>query len=194
MNTKEAIDARHSVRKFQDISLDGELVKQLNQIIEECNQKSGLHIQLILDDPECFNTLLAHYGKFENANNYIALVGRKDMKKLEERCGYYGQHVALEVQKRGLNTCWVAGTYGKSKCKASLDTNEKNSLRDCDADSFTRLAQQVRNYDKSKNSLPKYRNKSKKFIAEKLIEKVSEEILQEQISEELFERDYTIFD
>ncbi len=46
----------------------------------------------------------------------------------------------------------------------------------------------------AKNSMPKYANKSKKFIGEKLIAKVSEESLHEQISEELFERDYTIYD
>ena len=46
----------------------------------------------------------------------------------------------------------------------------------------------------SGNKLPKYAQKSKKFITEKLMEKVPEEILHEQISEELFERDYTIYD
>lgn len=45
----------------------------------------------------------------------------------------------------------------------------------------------------AKAGMPKYANKSKKFISEKLIERVPLEILQEQISEELFERDYTIF-
>lgn len=25
----------------------------------------------------------------------------------------------------GLNTCWVAGTYGKGKCKAVIDSGEK---------------------------------------------------------------------
>ena len=44
------------------------------------------------------------------------------------------------------------------------------------------------------NGMPKYAQKSKKFIAEKLIDKVPGEILHEQISEELFERDYTIYD
>ena len=44
------------------------------------------------------------------------------------------------------------------------------------------------------NKMPKYAQKSKKFIAEKLMEKVSEDVLHEQISEELFERDYTIYD
>lgn len=44
------------------------------------------------------------------------------------------------------------------------------------------------------NGLPKYTNKSKKFISEKLIERVPKELLQLQISEELFERDYTIYE
>ena len=42
--------------------------------------------------------------------------------------------------------------------------------------------------------MPKYAQKSKKYIAEKLLDKVPEEVLHEQISEELFERDYTIYD
>lgn len=46
----------------------------------------------------------------------------------------------------------------------------------------------------ARNKMPKYAQKSKKFITEKLIERVPEQILHEQISEELFERDYTIYD
>jgi hypothetical protein len=42
--------------------------------------------------------------------------------------------------------------------------------------------------------MPKYAQKSKKFITEKLIAKVPTEVLHEQISDELFERDYTIYD
>ena len=41
-----------------------------------------------------------------------------------------------------------------------------------------------------KNSLPKYREKSKLFVQDKLLEKVSPEILWPQAYEELFERDY----
>ena len=77
MDIKEAINTRHSVRQYQDRPIDSELVGKLNALIEECNEQSGLHIQLILDDPDCFNSFLAHYGKFVGANNYIALVGDK---------------------------------------------------------------------------------------------------------------------
>lgn len=40
------------------------------------------------------------------------------------------------------------------------------------------------------NQLPKYRQKSKEFVIEKILLKVEKERLKEQISEELFERDY----
>lgn len=40
------------------------------------------------------------------------------------------------------------------------------------------------------NQMPKYKEKSKQFVMEKILLKVPEEILQLQISEELFERDY----
>lgn len=45
----------------------------------------------------------------------------------------------------------------------------------------------------AKAGMPKYANKSKRFIAGRMMELIPEEILQEQISEELFERDYTIW-
>lgn len=40
------------------------------------------------------------------------------------------------------------------------------------------------------NQMPKYKQKSKQFVMEKILLKVPEEILQLQISEELFQRDY----
>jgi len=42
-----------------------------------------------------------------------------------------------------------------------------------------------------KNHLPKYREKSKEFVQEKLLEKVPGEVLWPQVYEELMERDYT---
>lgn len=44
------------------------------------------------------------------------------------------------------------------------------------------------------NQMPKYREKSKAFVTEKILLKVSEEMLDKQISQELFERDYTIIE
>ena len=57
---------------------------------------------------------MAHYGKFENVKNYIAIVGNKND---QEKAGYYGEKIVLKCPELGLNTCWVAMTYGKSKAE-----------------------------------------------------------------------------
>ena len=42
------------------------------------------------------------------------------------------------------------------------------------------------------NKMPKYKEKSKAFVIEKILQKIPEELLLVQVSEELFERDYTV--
>ena len=42
------------------------------------------------------------------------------------------------------------------------------------------------------NGMAKYRDKSKKFVQKKILEKVPAEFLQKQMCQELFERDYTL--
>ena len=125
MDIREAIRARHSVRQYKDEQIAEDVREKIEEMIRQCNEESGLHMQLICNDPECFNTLLAHYGRFRNAIHYIAIVGPKDFEKLEEKSGYYGEKVVLYAQQLGLNTCWVAGTYGKSRCRAVLAPGEK---------------------------------------------------------------------
>ncbi len=44
------------------------------------------------------------------------------------------------------------------------------------------------------NHLPKYKQKSKYFVQQKLLEKMDWDVLKPQMCEELFERDYTLLD
>ncbi|MDO4866846.1 MAG: nitroreductase family protein [Clostridia bacterium] len=110
----EIMRSRHSVRQYLDKPIPREVRDQLDAFAAELNRESGLNMQILYDEPECFNSRLARYGRFENAKNYIALVGRKG-ESLEERCGYYGEKLVLRAQELGLNTCWVALTHGKSR-------------------------------------------------------------------------------
>ena len=125
MTIQEAIRERHSVRRFTRDTIGQREVSELNRLIDEVNRESGLHMQLILDDPESFNTLLAHYGRFANADNYIAIVGPKDMPDLDEKAGYYGQKLVLEAQMMGLRTCWAGGSFSRGKCRAEVGSGEK---------------------------------------------------------------------
>ena len=124
MDIIEAMEARHSVRQYQDKAISPEHTEALQKEINACNEESGLRIQLISDDPDCFNSLWAHYGKFKNARHYLAFVGKDEPLALE-KCGYYGERLVLFAQQLGLNTCWVAGSYKKKNCSAEVSDYEK---------------------------------------------------------------------
>lgn len=113
MELLECMQARHSVRQYQDKPIEQEKREQLNKLVDKINGEAGLHIQILYDEPKCFDSFMAHYGKFTGVKNYIALVGKKSP-KLEETLGYYGEKLVLLAQELGLNTCWVALTKGKS--------------------------------------------------------------------------------
>ena len=90
MNDLEVMKKRHSVRSYTTKRIETKLATELTTYIEECNKKSGMHIQLCLNEPNAFNSFMAHYGSFKNVNNYIAIVSKKG-KDFEERCGYWGK-------------------------------------------------------------------------------------------------------
>ena len=112
MEIIEAMQARHSMRSYTDKPIEGETLETLERVIDECNRESGLHIQLVRNEPMAFGSGLAHYGKFAGVKNYLALVGKKD-KQLDEKRGYYGEKIVLTAQTLGLNTCWVGLTFKK---------------------------------------------------------------------------------
>lgn len=124
MNMQETMAARHSVRQYKDRPLELEQVSALREEIEKCNRESGLHIQLVTDEPRAFDGFMAHYGKFSGVTNYFALIGERGP-GLEEKCGYYGERLVLKAQQLGLNTCWVAMTYSKIKTAFTVGKGEK---------------------------------------------------------------------
>jgi len=124
MNILEAMEARHSVRQYTDRPIGPDLIRTLNEEIARCNSEGSLHIQLITEAPEAFRSVLATYGLLRGVRNYIAMVGAP-ADDLEERVGYYGEHLVLTAQMLGLNTCWVGGTYSRKKIRAAVGADEK---------------------------------------------------------------------
>jgi len=124
MEHLELMRARHSVRAYNEKKIEEKPANILRSIINECNEEGGLRIQLCLNEPKAFDGLMSHYGKFSNVNNYIALVGKKS-KGFEEKLGYYGEKIVLKATELGLGSCWVAGTYSKSKCSCLIEKGEK---------------------------------------------------------------------
>lgn len=124
MNISEAIKSRHSVRKYTKQPIPNNIIEELKSEVEACNRKSNLNIQLVTNEPEAFNGFMAHYGMFQNVKNYFAMVGKSE-DNLDEKIGYYGEHLVLKAQQLGLNTCWVAATYKKRKSKYTAENGEK---------------------------------------------------------------------
>lgn len=124
MDLLKALSERHSVRSYTDRPITGSTLTELHRLIDRANVDSGLHIQLVLDEPQAFDSRMAHYGSFRGVRNYIALIGRNE-KDLEEKCGYYGERIVIGAQALGLNTCWVALTYKKIPDAYTISEGEK---------------------------------------------------------------------
>lgn len=120
MSILEVMKSRHSVRQYKNQAIEKSKRDIIDSCIKDANAESGLSMQVFYDEPKCFDSFMAHYGKFVNVNNYIAIVGNK---AAQEKAGYYGEKLVLKCQEMGLNTCWVAMTHGKSQ--AVINKGEK---------------------------------------------------------------------
>lgn len=110
MDILEIMRARHSVRQYTAEKIEPQKREALEELTRECNEASGLNIQLFFEEPKCFAGKMAHYGSFLGVENYIALVGKKSP-DLEEKVGYYGEKLA----------CVIAVGYGKNQGKPHKD-------------------------------------------------------------------------
>lgn len=124
MDLKEAIAARHSVRRYLDKPLTSDQVATLQASIARINAESGLHIQLVLDEPKAFSTGLFKYGAFSGVKNYLVMAGMKGG-DVEASVGYFGEELVLLAQTLGLNTCWVGLTYKRIPGTYQLNPGER---------------------------------------------------------------------
>lgn len=123
MTLLEAIKARHSVRRYNDIPIPEEILSVLRDRICEINDQTGLHIQLVTDEPKAFSGLMA-YGSFSGVKNYFVMAGKKG-DDLNEKIGYFGEQLVLLAQSLGLNTCWAGVSYSKIPGTYELEDGEK---------------------------------------------------------------------
>ena len=123
MTIQEAIEARHSVRKYLDKEIPADIIAALQDKITECNNAGNLNIQLVQNETKAFTGMLS-YGSFSGVKNYLVMVGKKS-KDLDERVGYYGEQIVLFAQTLGLNTCWVGLSYRKVPEAYNVGKDEK---------------------------------------------------------------------
>lgn len=123
MTLLEAIEARHSVRRYKDDPIPVDILSRLRETVDEVNREAGLHVQLVTDEPKAFSGVLA-YGSFSGVRNYFVMAGPKS-DDLDEKIGYYGERLVLLAQTLGLNTCWAGVSYSKIPGTYELEKDEK---------------------------------------------------------------------
>ena len=128
MTLLEAIEARHSVRKYKDSPIPEEILTILRNKIWEVNKEAGLHVQLVTDEPKAYRGVMA-YGSFSGVKNYFVMAGKKG-EDLDEKIGYYGEQLVLLAQTLGLNTCWTGLSYSKIPGTYELEDGEKIGFKD----------------------------------------------------------------
>ena len=124
MELIDAIKARHAVRKYTGRPIEAEKIASLRAATEKLNAESGLHLQLVLDEPKAFSSGILKYGAISGVRNYFAMVGKKG-REVEEKIGYYGEQLVLLAQTLGLNTCWVGLTFKEVDEVISLADGEQ---------------------------------------------------------------------
>ena len=122
MTLDEAMRSRHTVRRYTDRKLPGEVLEALDGRIQKNNREYGLAMNLVTENTEAFGPLLRLFLA-KGVRHYVILAGR-DRPGLDEAVGYCGADVMLFAQTLGLNSWWVGGTFrrkGLQKNAALID-------------------------------------------------------------------------
>lgn len=128
MTLLEAVYTRRSRRSFLKTSLPDKHRQELLRQIALLNLEYDLHIQLIENAAPVFAGFRASYGMFQNVEHFIALIGRRSDPLLRRKLGYCGERLVLEATRMELGTCWVGGTFDRSRCPCQLKADEQLCL------------------------------------------------------------------
>ena len=58
MDLLQAMNERHSVRSYTKQPIEGKTKEKLLDFIKQCSEESGLHLQLVLDEPNAFDSFM----------------------------------------------------------------------------------------------------------------------------------------
>ena len=138
----------------------------------------GIEIKSDADSYARLAAQVKNYDRFYDENYIVA--GSTHAWHVEEHVPDYWGIITVELIKGRVDFYRVreARANPKAKLQNKLSLLWKSELA----------------HIQERAGLPKWTNKSKKFISQRLEERVPEEILHGEISEELFERDYTVYD
>ena len=112
---RSAMENRISRRKFEKEPIAAQEKGKIIFLIDELNEASGLAMAFLEDGSNAFQKLRKTYGLFTNVRSVILMKGKKELKNLKEKVGYYGEALVLAITDLGLGTCWVGGAFDRDE-------------------------------------------------------------------------------
>lgn len=126
MTHLEALKQRKSRRDFLfDSTLGQRAALHFGSVLTQLNGESGLSIELLYTNPEAINASFERAGFITGATAVFALIGEEGDPSLMEKIGYYGERLVLEIERYGLSSCWVGGTYDPERLPLRLQPGKK---------------------------------------------------------------------
>ncbi|MBN1876691.1 MAG: nitroreductase family protein [Anaerolineae bacterium] len=128
----EIIKARYSCRTYQDTPIDTELQQQLNNFLA-ASQTGPLGtvtrltlISAIAEDTSALKGV-GTYGFIKNPTGFITGTASTGEKNLED-LGYMLERAVLFTTDLGLGTCWLGGSFTKSRFAKKLGLHKDEHL------------------------------------------------------------------
>lgn len=121
MDILQAIKERRSVRSYNGVPLNKEMITKLMSIIEDSYTLFGGNITIRLKSFDIKGDFKpSTYGVIKGATDYF-LMGIGEGEESQLTAGFQFEQVVLKAWELGLGTCWIAGTYKGSQ----FDKDEK---------------------------------------------------------------------
>ena len=128
----EVIQARSSCRTYQEMPIEAPVQQQLTKFMDaHAVGPMGTRVRLLLvaATEEDWHVLrgLSTYGFIKGATGYIlGAIPHGDFN--QEDFGYVAEHVVLYATSLGLGTCWLGGTFARSRFSAKIGLHEDELL------------------------------------------------------------------
>lgn len=114
-----AVQARFSVRRYAGPPA----AEDLAALAQAAERIGGGGVRILLGQGEdIFKPLFLNYGRITGATHFAAFVAGPEAQ--DHTVGYMGEAFILEATALGLGTCWVGGSFRKSRTASLLPLGE----------------------------------------------------------------------
>ncbi len=122
------IPLRHSVRAYDERSVPGDMLDSLRPFLSSfsdlCRGARGVFLN---NAGDLFTGIVGPFGRITGVSTVVVFIGDTSVPEYMEGLGYLGEGVILHATSLGLGTCWVSGTFNRSRTlsRVMLGVNER---------------------------------------------------------------------